>query len=71
MTKKDKQIASYELDNPLTDIKDDKLGYANFAQKTAEALYSRNSQQSVVVSINAPWGNGKSTCMNFIKTKGN
>ena len=68
MTKKDKQIASYELDNPLTDIKDDKLGYANFAQKTAEALYSRNSQQSVVVSINAPWGNGKSTCMNFIKT---
>ncbi len=67
MTKKDKPIAIYELDNPLTDIKDDKLGYANFAHKTAEALYSRNSQQSVIVSINAPWGNGKSTCMNFIK----
>lgn len=67
MTKKDKPIASYELDNPLTDIKDDKLGYANFAHKIAEALYARDSQQSVVVSINAPWGNGKSTCMNFMK----
>lgn len=67
MAKTKKTVASYELDNPLENILDDKLGYANFAQKTAEALYSRNSQQSVVVSINAPWGNGKSTCMNFIK----
>lgn len=56
-------------DLPKTKIVEDLLGYANFAEKIAEHIIRRKDRDGLVLSINAPWGYGKTTCLNFIEEK--
>lgn len=56
-----------ELDTPIKNHIEDKLGYSNFAQIFANLIYDKSSSQGFVASISAPWGNGKTSCINLMK----
>nr|WP_199332130.1 P-loop NTPase fold protein [Anabaena lutea] len=53
-------------DNPLTNPKDDKLGYAFFAENLANSICKMSPPDGLVMAVYAPWGSGKSTLLNFI-----
>jgi len=53
-------------DKPLSDPKDDKLGYAPFAKNLAESISKMSPPDGLVIAVYAPWGSGKSTLLNFI-----
>ncbi|WP_353932482.1 KAP family P-loop domain protein [Okeanomitos corallinicola TIOX110] len=53
-------------DNPLTNPKDDKLGYASFAENLANSICKMSPPDGLVMAVYAPWGSGKSTLLNFI-----
>lgn len=46
---------------------DDLLGFAEEAERFAERVWNNGSSESVVFGIDAPWGIGKSTFVNFCK----
>jgi hypothetical protein len=54
-------------DQEKEDPKDDQLGYAKQAEKFAERVLNRGSIDTMVFGIDAPWGIGKSTFINFCK----
>jgi predicted KAP-like P-loop ATPase len=54
-------------DNPLENPADDRLGYAPFAKSLAEAICKFNDDEGLVFALFAPWGSGKTTCLNFIQ----
>lgn len=54
-------------DQPLTNPEDDRLGYAPFAKHLARALCEMVPSEGLVISINGPWGTGKTTVLNFIE----
>ncbi|MDD3654709.1 MAG: P-loop NTPase fold protein [Desulfotomaculaceae bacterium] len=54
-------------DNPLVKPDDDRLGYAPFAKNLAEAICKYDDVDGLVFALYAPWGSGKSTCLNFIQ----
>lgn len=56
-------LSDIPLDNPA----EDRLGYAPFAKSLAEALCKFNDVEGLVFALFAPWGNGKTTCLNFIQ----
>ncbi len=53
-------------DQPLSNPKFDKLGYSKFAQNLSESILNMNPENGLVISLNGPWGSGKSTILNFI-----
>ncbi|OPX93177.1 MAG: KAP family P-loop domain protein [Pelotomaculum sp. PtaB.Bin104] len=54
-------------DTPLENPADDRLGYAPFAKNLAEAICKFNNDEGLVFALFAPWGSGKTTCLNFIQ----
>lgn len=53
-------------DRPLTDPKDDRLGYASFAKHLADAISQMPPAEGLVIGIYASWGSGKTTLLNFV-----
>ncbi len=53
-------------DKPLTDPKDDRLGYATFARHLAESICKMTPPEGLVIAIYGPWGAGKTTLLNFV-----
>lgn len=53
-------------DFPLVNPDDDLLGYAGFAHNLASAISEMAPMHGLVMSINGPWGSGKSTVINFV-----
>ncbi len=47
--------------------KNDLLGFAEEAERFADRVFNRGSADSMVFGIDAPWGIGKSTFVNFCK----
>ncbi len=63
---KSDQLNNISADNPLTDPKTDRLGYAPFAKHFADSIYQMVFPGGFVVGIYGPWGSGKTTLLNFI-----
>jgi predicted KAP-like P-loop ATPase len=66
------------LDNPITDPKDDLLGYNSLADDLASQLIAilrlhetdrPKNLPGITVGIQAPWGTGKSSFLNLLKTR--
>lgn len=53
-------------DKPLTDPRDDRLGYATFAKHLAESICKMTPPEGLVIAIYGPWGAGKTTLLNFV-----
>jgi len=54
-------------DAPLKDPSSDRLGRAKLAGAIANAIVRMNSQNGFVLSLEGPWGSGKTTVINFIQ----
>lgn len=58
----------HDSDAPLNDPDQDLLGRANLAKRIADGIARSGEQPSaLVVSINGPWGSGKTTVLRFVE----
>ena len=55
-------------DSPLTDPKDDLLGYAPFAKDLAKSIAEMIPSDGFVMAIFGEWGSGKTTALNFVES---
>ena len=55
-------------DIPKKDPSEDLLGYANFAKFVADNIILHHFDTGLVISLDAPWGYGKTTCLRSKKT---
>jgi len=65
--KEDNEESFFINDEELESTKDDLLDFEEQAEKFAERVYNRGSLDSMVFGVDAPWGVGKSTFVNFCK----
>ena len=54
-------------DLPLTDPACDRLGYAPFAERLADAIVRLPSDEGMVIALHGAWGSGKTTTLNFVR----
>lgn len=54
-------------DRPLDDPKKDALGYAVFAHRLALSIRDMFNPEGFVIAINAKWGSGKTSFLNFVE----
>jgi hypothetical protein len=59
--------AQYSADVPMTDPTKDRFSRFPFAQRLAQTIASRQDPRSIVIGIYGPWGDGKTTVLNFIR----
>ncbi|TQL14970.1 KAP-like P-loop domain-containing protein [Zymomonas mobilis] len=60
---------NYTGDRPITEEKDDKLGFSALADQIALSLTQAKIEDGFVVGIEGEWGSGKSSLINLIKNK--
>lgn len=53
-------------DRALTDPASDRLGYAPFAERLADAILNLPHDEGVVIALHGAWGSGKTTALNFV-----
>ena len=69
-TNKKGSIKNFLLeDNPKTTENGDVFDNENLALKILDVLYHNNFEKSFSIGIIGPWGNGKSSLMNFVSNK--
>ncbi len=56
-------------DEPLTDREHDRLNRATFADRIAGVLRDLPNGTGLVIGIHGPWGDGKTTVLNLIRTE--
>jgi len=65
--RKEEVESSFVVDLELDERKDDLLNFADKANRFAERVFNGGSPDSFVFGVDAPWGIGKSTFVNFCK----
>ena len=58
---------SVASDQPITKAAEDRFGRSEFAARIAGVISSLEDTNSVVISVNAPWGEGKTSILNLIE----
>src|SRR5690348_5175251 len=59
----------YMSDAPLLDLADDEFDRTQFAKRIAETIGSKIDPSSIVIGLYGPWGDGKTTVLNFVQTE--
>jgi predicted KAP-like P-loop ATPase len=59
----------YRTDAPISDSRLDVFDREPFAHRIADTIGERNDPSSLVVGIYGPWGDGKTTVLNFIQNR--
>jgi hypothetical protein len=54
-------------DQPIAKLEEDRFGRSEFAKRIAGVISSLEDKSSIVVSVNAPWGEGKTSVLNMIE----
>ena len=62
---KPKEVAFWE-GRPIEKFSEDQLGRKDFARFFAEAIARHNGRESLVLAVNAPWGEGKTSFKNMV-----
>ena len=58
----------FSNDHPLTDRQDDRLNRSVFADRIAGVLHSLPKGAGLVFGVYGPWGDGKTTVLNLLRT---
>jgi hypothetical protein len=61
--------SSMQADAPLEDEADDRLDRRPFAAAVADAIARRSDRSSIVIGIYGPWGDGKTTVLNWVRRR--
>jgi hypothetical protein len=59
----------YLTDDPIQKLEDDELGRTAFVEELAQSLLSRDITESLVISLDGPWGSGKSSVLNLLESR--
>jgi predicted KAP-like P-loop ATPase len=59
-------VETFRSDDPLTDPALDLFDRLDFARRIAHSIRERQDDSSLVIGIFGPWGDGKTTVLNFI-----
>ncbi len=62
---KPKEVAFWE-GRPIEKFSEDQLGRKDFARFFSEAIARHNGRESLVLAVNAPWGEGKTSFKNMM-----
>jgi KAP family P-loop domain len=62
-------VGPYRTDAPISDPRLDVFDREPFARRIADTIGERNDPSSLVVGIYGPWGDGKTTVLNFIRNR--
>jgi predicted KAP-like P-loop ATPase len=65
----DKPGLDFSSDRPLTDEGEDRLNRAPFADRIADILLNLPQGSSLTVGLHGPWGDGKTTVLNFMRSR--
>jgi hypothetical protein len=57
----------YRTDAPISDPRLDVFDREPFARRIADTIGERKDPSSLVIGIYGPWGDGKTTVLNFIR----
>lgn len=70
MAQEESHFQPYQLlaDTALENPEEDRLGFAPFARNVADAICKMVTDDSLVFALYGPWGSGKTTCLNFIRS---
>jgi hypothetical protein len=63
------RAAKATSDQPLTDKSQDKIGFSVYAEALSKFIASPDTSTPLVIGIDAPWGQGKSSLMLMIKNE--
>ena len=63
----ERAMGPYRTDAPISDPRLDVFDREPFARRIADTIGERNDPSSLVVGIYGPWGDGKTTVLNFIR----
>lgn len=61
--------AEFETDRPVSESSDDRLNRASFAERVAGVLKDLPHAASLIVGIHGPWGDGKTTVLNLLRSE--
>ena len=61
-------MPSIDADRPITDVQTDEYGFAEMAKKLAPSIAQLANGESVVFGIEGPWGSGKTSFLNFLRS---
>lgn len=61
-------MPSIDADRPITDVQTDEYGFAEMAKKLAPSIAELAHGESVVFGIEGPWGSGKTSFLNFLRS---
>jgi hypothetical protein len=56
-----------DSDQPLELPKDDTLDRVTFSERVVSTIVGRHEDESIVIGLYGPWGDGKTTVMNFMR----
>jgi hypothetical protein len=59
----------YLSDAPIFDVDEDKFDRAEFAKRIAATIGSKIDPSSIVIGLYGPWGDGKTTVLNFVQNE--
>jgi predicted KAP-like P-loop ATPase len=65
----DPGTADFSGDRPLTTPQEDVLNRAPFAHRIASVLQESPKGASLVIGVHGPWGDGKTTVLNFLRAE--
>ncbi|MBD1863035.1 MULTISPECIES: P-loop NTPase fold protein [Trichocoleus] len=57
----------YITDSPVSRPEQDRFNRWSFSERVAQTITSRSDPSSIVIGIYGPWGDGKTTVLNFIE----
>jgi hypothetical protein len=57
----------FHPDKPVLQQSEDSFGRVQFAQRVADIIGKRTDPSSLVIGLYAPWGDGKTSVLNFIR----
>lgn len=59
----------FTSDKPVSAVLEDKFKRWPFAERISQAIIQRTSEDSLVLGIYGPWGDGKTSVLNFIESE--